>query len=134
MLFHAKKIFLKEPNPQMSCVQFTSAFFHQMYSCVVFTCTLFSENALIPTYLPTYLHTYLPTYLPTHPPTNLPTYLHCTYPSTNTPTYLPIYLPACQYLAGALSRADHHVSCKKCSRTLTCVFYISLMREQCAMF
>ena len=120
-LFCMKKVFPKEPNPQMSCVQFTSAFFHESHSRVEFTCTLFRENASIvpPTYLPThlpinllthlptthlaacpstYLPTYLPTYLlaylPTHPPTNLPTYLP-TCPPTILPTYLPTYLSTC---------------------------------------
>ena len=159
-LFCMKKVFLKEPNPQMSCVQFTSAFFHESHSGVEFTCTLFRENASIlpPTYLPTYPSTYLPTYLcthlaacpstylptylptyllaylPTHPPANLPTYLPTCPPTILPTTYLPIYVPACQYLAGTFSRADHHFSCKTCSRTLTSIFCISLMREQCALF
>ena len=86
-----------------------------------------------PTHLPAYLPTCLLTYVPAHPPTFLPTYLPSDLP-TYLPTYLPIYLPACQYLAGAFSRADHHFSCKTCSRTSTGIFCISLMREQCVMF
>ena len=140
----------KSPNVLCAIYQ---CLFHESHSCVVCTCTLFTENASILTHLPTYpptclpikllthqptypptcLPIYLPTYLPTRPPTNLPTYLP-TYLPTHHPTYLPFYLPACQYLAGAFSRADHHFSCKTCSRTLTCIFCISLMREQCAMF
>ena len=97
-LFCMRKVFPKEPNPQMSCVQFTSAFFHESHSRVEFTCTLFRENASIlpPTYLPTYPSTYLPTYLRTHlaacPSTYLPTCLP-TYPPTRQPCYLPSYLP-----------------------------------------
>ena len=105
-LFCMKKVFPKEPNPQMSCVQFTSAFFHESHSGVEFTCTLFRENASIlpPTYLPTHLPINLLTHLPMYPsscvpinlPTHLPAYLPTclpTYPPTRQPSYLPSYLP-----------------------------------------
>ena len=84
-----KTVFLKEPNPQMSCVQYTSAFFMKV-SCVVCTRTLLRENASILTHLPTYPPTCLPINLLTHQPTYPPTCM-----PINPPTHLPAYLPAC---------------------------------------